>query len=272
MKAKFEVEEVHGLNNPQTIVRTTTGSDTFYTGDEAGKIATWERMPTGEYRLKTTEAFFPEPLPNSNGPNQYGRSVELSLSDSRSLRLAASQAFSSNSGAGIASAGDRTYFTDPAGKEVRFSSGASALQVGPSIPAFQITSGRRGAFTNQDFEIDTAFVGIATNGTFVFAGAPAADRKVDGNPPRIINGNPVVDHGDDVGAVVIYKIATDGTLAVHQVIAASTDLTVFDREFGATIAMDGTLAAIPYVEAPVLVRFRCGYTTRQMTYGNSGNP
>jgi 6-phosphogluconolactonase (cycloisomerase 2 family) len=82
-------------------------------------------------------------------------------------------------------------------------------------------------------------VGIATNNSFVLAGAPASD--------RLVSGNPFSDIGDDVGAVISYRV-TNGSLNFHQVFAADTDLNVLSSGFGNVIAMDGNLAAIPYVD------------------------
>ncbi len=103
MKAKFEVEEVRGLSNPQTIAISKDGLDTLYTGDQAGTVATWERTPSGDYRLKTNQAFYAEGIVGSSA-SQFGRAVEVSFRDDRSLRVAATEALSASFGPAIASA------------------------------------------------------------------------------------------------------------------------------------------------------------------------
>jgi hypothetical protein len=153
MKAKFEVEEVNGLVNPQTITFSPDGSGTFYTGDQAGVVAAWERLPSGDYRLRTSQAFLAEAVVGSSA-SQFGRAVEVSFRDDRSRRIAASNALTANFGPGIASAGDNTFESDPDANNIARTTGGGSrtthFPAGDFTPS-RLLTGSVGAFANQSF-------------------------------------------------------------------------------------------------------------------------
>jgi hypothetical protein len=231
--------EAFGLNDPQSIAN--DGANRLFTGDAAGDIATWVKDPFYDtFRLVTKEEFSEAGKLGGTGGAGFGEGVELSFSDDGSYRASATQAASEY---GVTSAGDTVYRAEKG--KITWSNATTGRSGSLSIPPTVHVN--RGEFASTTFDIDLDGAAIASNGQFVFVGAPGSDRVV------------AVEEGDDTGAVLVYRVKTNGSLELYQVLAASSNIALKDNVgFGSAIAVDGN-------------RMLIGSAPNTDVFGNLGN-
>ena len=221
MKATFAVEAVKGITDPTALALSSDGTRLF-SGDSAGSIATWEKDAAGLFHLTTNTAF--EQSTSTTSDN--GRAVDLSFTDAHTLRTGVG----ASTGSAIVSMGDQLLQTQVSGTTATtVVVDASGTKSTLTVP--QTTTGIKGVNATTNFDIDLDGTSVATNGNFIFVGAPGSDRDLLTTDTD----------GDNAGAVVILN-ASDHS--VFQVIAPSTTKGDGSQGFGKAIAVDGNNALI----------------------------
>ena len=261
MDANFEVTEVKGLDNPQSIAISSDGKKLF-SGDQAGVIATWDQQLDGTYRLATAEAWFQEERLEFLG----GLAPNVRFDNARNLRVEADPSLKGSlssrelSSRPIAYAGDLAFFADMEALEaseidakrprdngktqvIKNAAGEILAKIADGFTSLSV-----GSASNTHFDFDGDIAALATNGQYLMVGLPGTDRLLD----PLYKSDP-----DDAGAVVVYKIAEDGSLTLSQYLTAfphdglASTGQVQGHEFGASIAIHHDTAVIPYLKGGI---------------------